>query len=63
MQVPQIPFFCTISTDKYSEFYRASKIENVEKIASGYKPLTIFAKRFILDIRQGSGYASEVDSK
>ena len=61
MQVPQIPFFCIISTDKYSQFCQASKIENAVKIASGYKPLTIFAKRFILDIRQGSGYASEVE--
>ena len=56
-----MPFFCIISTDKYSEFWQASKIENVVKIASGYKPLTIFAKRFILDIRQRSGYASQVD--
>ena len=37
-------------------------LERFEKIVNGLKPLTIFAKRSILDVWQGSGYASGVKS-
>ena len=35
-----------------------SKMEHFAKIGNGFYPLTIFAKRSILDIWQGSEYAS-----
>ena len=42
----------------YSEPCQTPKIELFVKIVSGWKLLTIFAKSFILDIWQGSEYAS-----
>ena len=37
-----------------------SKMECFEKLVNSFKPLTIFAKRCILDVSQGSAYASGV---
>ena len=34
-------------------------MEHFAKIVNGFNPLTIFAKRSILDIRLGSEYASD----
>ena len=34
-------------------------MEHVAKIVSGWKPLTIFAKGSVLDVRQASAYAYE----
>ena len=44
------------STEVYSEPYQTSKMERL------VKPLTIFAKLFILDVWQGSEYATGVHS-
>ena len=41
-----------------SESCQASKMKRFSKIVSAWNPLTTFAKRSILDIRQGSGYVS-----
>ena len=35
-------------------------MERFAKIVNRYKPLNIFAKRSILDVRQGSEYASAI---
>ena len=40
----------------YSEPCQTSKLERFAKIVDGFKPLTIFAKRSILDVRQGYEY-------
>ena len=37
-------------------------MERFEKIVEGFDPLTIFAKRFILDVWQGSEYATAADA-
>ena len=49
------------SLHAYSEASRTSKMELIAKIVNGWKPLTVFAKRFILDVWLGSEYASEVN--
>ena len=43
--------------EAYSEPCQTSKKEHFAKIVNGYKPSTIFAKCFILDLWQGSEYA------
>ena len=43
----------------YSGLYQTSKIDRFAKIGTGFKPLTIFAKRSILDVWQGSEYVSD----
>ena len=45
-------------TEAYSEPYQISKMERFGEIVNGFLPLTIFAKRTILDIWQSSQYAS-----
>ena len=47
-----------MQTEAYSEPCQTSKIESFAKIVNGFMPLTIFAKRSILDVWQGSEYAS-----
>ena len=37
-------------------------MECFEKIVEGFEPLTVFAKRSILDVWQGSVYTSAVDA-
>ena len=48
-----------VASDEYSEPSRTSKLELFSKIVNGWKPLTIFAESFILDVRLGSKYVSE----
>ena len=48
-----------VASDEYSEPSRTSKLELFSKIVNGWKPLTIFAESFILDVRLGSEYVSE----
>ena len=47
--------------EAYSGLSQTSKIEFLAKIGYGWKPLTIFAKKSILDSWQGSGYTSDMD--
>ena len=47
--------------EAYSGLPQTSKIEFLAKIGYGWKPLTIFAKKSILDSWQGSGYTSDMD--
>ena len=44
----------------YSEPYQTSKMECFAKIVNTFQALTIFAKGSILDIWQGSEYASDI---
>ena len=44
-------------------FRTVSKMELFTKISNGFQPLTIFAKSLILDIWQGSEYASAAGNK
>ena len=44
--------------EPYLETYQSFKMECFAKIVNTYMLLTIFAKRSILDVSQGSGYAS-----
>ena len=37
-------------------------MERFENIIEGFEPLTVFAKRSILDVWQGSEYASTADA-
>ena len=59
-----VPWFCLqylkkIShTQSYSEPYQTSKMEHFAKIVNGWKPFTTFAKHSILDVSQGSEYAT-----
>ena len=46
------PFF--LESQVYNETIQTSKIELFVKLLNGWKPLIIFAKRFILDIWLGS---------
>ena len=46
----------------YSEHCQTSKMERFENIIEGFEPLTVFAKRSILDVWQGSEYASTADA-
>ena len=43
--------------EAYTEPRRTSKMKYFSKIANGWKPLAIFAKSSILDVRLGSDYA------
>ena len=45
----------------YSELCQASNMELSAKIVNGWNLLTIFAKRSILDVWQGSKYASTIE--
>ena len=40
-----------------------SKMEHFAKIVNGFQPLTIFAKSFILDVRLGSKFTSELQNQ
>ena len=63
------PHFFTLlynaSTEPYPEPRQASKIELSTKLVNGFKPLTFFAKRPVLDVCQGSEYVTveEVEKK
>ena len=46
--------------ETYSEPCQTSKMELYVKIVEGGRPLANFAKSFILDVWQGSEYASRV---
>ena len=46
----------------YSEPIQKSKMEHFAKIANRWKLLTFFRKPFILDVWQGSEYASVYDN-
>ena len=45
------------TSETYSEFSQTSEIECFAEIAYSWKPLTILAKRSILDLSLGSEYA------
>ena len=49
-------------SEAYSEHCQTSKMERFEKIIEDFEPLTIFAKRSILYVWQGSEYAPAVDA-
>ena len=40
---------------------QTSKMERLAKLVNVFQPFTIFAKQSILDVRQGSEYASEAN--
>ena len=42
-------------SEAYSESYQISKMEHIAKIVNGYKSLTIFEKRSILDKEVATG--------
>ena len=44
----------TFVAEAYPETYQTSKMEGFTKIVNTWKPLTIFTKRSILDVWQGS---------
>ena len=52
--------YWTYVTDVGSQPSQISKKERFTNIVNNYKPLIIFAKRFILDVWQGSEYPSGV---
>ena len=49
-------------SEAYSEHCQTFKIERFEKIVEDFELLTIFAKRSILDVWQGSEYASAAET-
>ena len=52
--------FCDTPAEAYSEPSRTSKMGLFTKIVNGWKPLNIFAKRSIVDVRQGSESVSDL---
>ena len=46
------------SAEAYSEPCQTSKMALLAKIVGVFQPLTVFVKSFILDVWQGSEYAS-----
>ena len=54
----KIKLFSSIIPEAYLEPSRTSTRERFPKIVNGYKPLTIFAKKSIGNVRLGSKYAS-----
>ena len=52
-----------LESGAYSERYLASKMQRLAKIVYGSYPLTIFAKRSILDACEGFEYASGIALK
>ena len=46
----------------HSEHCKTSIMERFEKIVEGFEPLTIFAKRSVLNVWQGSEYGSVADT-
>ena len=51
-----------LETDMYSKPCQASKMERFAKTVSSFQPLTIFTKRFISDVWQGSEYVSDIST-
>ena len=49
-----------LSAEGYSKPNRTSKMERFTKIVNGLNPLTVFAKSFVLDVWQGSEFASDL---
>ena len=57
-------FSCLKShSEAYSELCQTSKTKLLPKIVNGFQPLNTFTKNFILDVSQGSDYASIIFSK
>ena len=57
-------FSCLKShSEVYSEPCQTLKMKFLRKIVNGFYPLNIFTKNFILDVWQGSDYASLIFSK
>ena len=52
-----------LGSEANSESFQTSVIKLFAKIVKNEKPFTIFVKTSILDVCQGSKYASEVASK
>ena len=52
-----------LGSEANSESFQTSEIELFAKIVRNEKPFTIFVKTSILDVWQGSEYASELASK
>ena len=50
-----------VNSEAYSEPCQISKIVRFAKIVNSFQSLTIFAKRSILDVSQGSEYSSETE--
>ena len=50
-------------SEAYSEPCQASKMERFAKQVNVFQPLTFFAKRSILNVWQGSEYASIIDKR
>ena len=51
-------YFRAFPAEAYSEPCQTSKMERFAKIINSFQPLTTFAKRSILDVWQGSEFAS-----
>ena len=51
-------YFSFDISEEYSEPSRTSKVDPLAKIVNSWKPLTIFAKIFNLDVPLGSEYGS-----
>ena len=60
---PKFIVFSPFSSQRHSEPCQASKMERFAKIINDQRPLTIFAKRSILDVFQSSEYASAFSHK
>ena len=50
-------------TEVNTEPTRATKMQLFAKIVNGFQMQSIFAKSYILDVRLGSGYASDKDNE
>ena len=50
-----------VNSEAYSEPCQIAKIVRFAKIVNSFQSLTIFAKRSILDVSQGSEYSSETE--
>ena len=51
-----------LDTDMYSKLCQTSKMERFAKTVSSFQPLTIFTKRSISDVWQGSEYVSDIST-
>ena len=61
--VGHLPIFFFFYPEKYSELCQISKIKIVAKIGNKFELLLILGKRSLLDVWQGSEYASETSLK
>ena len=51
-----------LDTDMYSKPCQTSKMEQFAKAVNSFQPLTIFTKRSISDVWQGSEYVSDIST-